>query len=93
MENGQGDMGVEGGGWDGWGDGTDMEPLPCVKQAARGKLLPSTGSSALCSVMTQRAGMREAQEGGDICIFAADSHCHIAETNTTLQSNYTLFFN
>ena len=70
MENGQGDMGVEGGGWDGWGDGTDMEPLPCVKQAARGKLLPSTGSSAQRSVMTQRRGMveggTEVQERWDI---------------------------
>ena len=32
---------------------------------------------------------REAEEGGDISIHIADSHCHIAETNTTLQSNYT----
>ena len=27
---------------------------------------------------------REAQEGGDICILVADSHCWMAETNTTL---------
>ena len=27
---------------------------------------------------------REAQEGGDICLFMADSHCFIAETNATL---------
>ena len=27
---------------------------------------------------------REAQEGGDICILGADSHCCTAETNTTL---------
>ena len=27
---------------------------------------------------------REAQEGGGICILTADSHCCIAETNTTL---------
>ena len=31
---------------------------------------------------------REAQEGGDICILMADSHCCMAETNATLQSNY-----
>ena len=27
---------------------------------------------------------REAQEGGDICIIMADSHCCTAETNTKL---------
>jgi len=27
---------------------------------------------------------KEAQEGGDICILMADSHCCIAETRTTL---------
>ena len=32
---------------------------------------------------------RRRQEGGDICIHIADSHCCTAETNTTLQSNYT----
>ena len=32
---------------------------------------------------------RQAQEGGDICVFMAGSHCQTAETNTTLQSNYT----
>ena len=30
----------------------------------------------------------EAQLGGDICIHIADSHCCIAETNTTLESNF-----
>ena len=27
-------------------------------------------------------GMRKAEEGGDICIHMADSHCCKAETNT-----------
>ena len=27
---------------------------------------------------------RQAQEGGDICVFMAGSHCQTAETNTTL---------
>ena len=27
---------------------------------------------------------KEVQEGGDICILMADSHCCMAETNTTL---------
>ena len=39
--------------------------------------------------MGGRRGGREVQERGDICMHTADSlHC-TAETNTTLQSNYT----
>ena len=38
-----------------------------------------TGSPTQCSVMTQMSGMgvggREAEEGGDICIFIAESCC------------------
>ena len=30
---------------------------------------------------------REVQEGGDIYVLIADSHCCIAETSTTLYSN------
>ena len=33
-------------------------------------------------------GGREVQEGGDMCILMADSHCCMAETNTTMESNY-----
>ena len=36
-----------------------------------------------------REGGREAQEGGDICICIADSLCYTAETNTTMENNYT----
>ena len=32
---------------------------------------------------------KEAQEGRDICISIADSHCCTAGTNTTLSGNYT----
>ena len=32
---------------------------------------------------------KEAQEGGDMCMYIANSLCCIAETNTILQSNYT----
>ena len=48
----------------------DIYILPCVKQTASGKLLPRTGSPALCSVMAFRGGMgrREAQVGEDTCI-------------------------
>ena len=28
-----------------------------------------------CSVMTWRVGLREAREGGDVCIIMASSHC------------------
>ena len=31
---------------------------------------------------------REVQEGTDICILVADSHCCVAEASTILQSNY-----
>ena len=34
-------------------------------------------------------GGREAQEGGDICIIMTDLHCCTAETNTTLESNFS----
>ena len=42
-----------------WESSTDINTLPCVKQKARGELLRSTGSSAQCSVMTQRHEMGE----------------------------------
>ena len=65
-----------------WESSADIYTRPCVQQIAGGKLLYSTGSSAQCSVMTNRGG-REAQEEGDICTHIADSlHC-TAETNTT----------
>ena len=32
---------------------------------------------------------KEAQEGGDICMYIANSLCCTAETNTILQRNYT----
>ena len=49
-----------------------MYTPPCVQQIAGGRLLCDKGSSAGCSVMTQRAGIgggdgREAPEGGAIC--------------------------
>ena len=63
-------------------------PLLSVKQIASGKLLKSTGNSALCSDGLQgwdwgRDG-REAQEGGDIWIQIADSPPCAAETHSTL---------
>ena len=49
--------------------------------------------SPQCPVMTYRGRVgvseREAQEGEDLCTHRSDSRCCIAETNTTLLSNYT----
>ena len=50
-----------------------------VKERANGKLLYDTESS----VTTWRGG-RAVQEGGDIGILMVESHCCMAETNTTL---------
>ena len=63
----------------------------CMCKLASENLLHSTGSSARCSVMTQRAGIgggREVQEGGGLFICMADSHCCTAETNTAVKNNY-----
>ena len=47
-------------------------------------------SSVLCDDLEGwDGGGRDAEEGGDICIHIADALCCTAETNTTLQSNYT----
>jgi len=67
---------------------TDICTVPYVKQVASGNPLYSTGSSALCSVMTWRGGMGW-QVGGSstreyICLHTADSLCCTAENNTTL---------
>ena len=62
--------------------------LPGVSEIVSRKLLYNTGSSDWCSVMTQRGRIgvdgRAAQGGGDIPVLIADSHCSMAETNTTL---------
>ena len=33
---------------------------------------------------------RDIQEGGDMCIYMADSLCRMAETSTELWNNFTL---
>ena len=38
----------------------------------------------LCDDLEERHGVEEAQEGGDICILLADSHCCTAQTYTAL---------
>ena len=60
------------------------------KQVASGKVLYRTGGFVQCSVVTWRGGGGgEVPEGRDICIQIAGSLCYTAESNTTLQSNYT----
>ena len=55
---------------------------------ASGKLLYNTGSTNQYSDnlegWDEGCGGREVQEEGDICISMADSHCCMAETNTSL---------
>jgi len=57
-----------------WEIRIDIYTLPCVKQTASGTLLYSTGSSAQCSVMTERSGIggeqgRLRREGTYVCIW------------------------
>ena len=57
----------------GGGEGSiDIHTFPSVKLRTRGKLLCSAGSSACCSVTTQKRGMgvggRLRREGIHVCI-------------------------
>ena len=54
-----------------------------------GKLLYSTGRSAQCDDLEgwDGGGVEGGSRGRDICIFMADSHCCMEESNTTLKSN------
>ena len=45
------------GSWDKLGDRDCIRTLPCTKEIPRKNLLSNTGSSAQCSVVTERAGM------------------------------------
>ena len=42
-----------------------------------------------CLSTQRKLRIKEAPEGRDICILLADSHCPIAESDTTLYSSYT----
>ena len=57
IENGHGDPTGEGEEGTEWESSADIYPLPRIRWTASGKLLYSTGSSALCSVTTPR-GLR-----------------------------------
>jgi len=61
-----------------WEVGTDVCAHPHVQQIASGNQVCSAGSSAQCSVVTQRGGREAHGEGGCIYIYMciADSiHC------------------
>ena len=58
--------------------------LSGVRWIAGEKLLPSTGSPVLCSVVTWGDGMGDAWEEHDVCIIMADFYYYTGETNTTL---------
>ena len=47
-------------------------------------------AQGLCSVLCGDRNGKEIQERGDIRVHMTDSLCSAAETNKTLQSNYTL---
>lgn len=50
-----------------------------------GSCCVGTGSWAWCSATTsRRGGSGEVQEGGDIGVLGADSHCCMAEANAIL---------
>ena len=75
--------------WEMW---VDVLALPCVKHIASGKQLYGTGGSARCSMVTWkgRVGEREGVPKDRGCMYTiADVLGGVAETNTTLQSNYT----
>ena len=77
-----------------WENTIDTDTLPCIKQRASGKLLYSTGSSAWCSVMTQRGG-----RGGEgrfkrreyMHTYTADSFGCTAETNMTFKDLHYIY--
>ena len=69
-----------------------MHVLPSAKPLAGGAPLCSTGNSAQCAVMPERAGMGDdavgwegnSRQRGYRYILRAGLHCCTAETNTTL---------
>lgn len=75
-----------------WETGPDIHTLTCIKQTAGGNPLCSTGSSAPCSLITQRGwdgGWEEGPRGWRYTLYIADSLGCTAQTSTTLYSNYT----
>ena len=85
------EKGPVGGVGDGGESGDWLPALLCIKQAAGGNLLISTGCSAWFPVMTQMGGIQGWEggpEGGCICIHIADSCTCAAETNNIVKQFY-----
>jgi len=86
------DTGPVGVRWDELKGRIDTYTLPCVKWIASGKLVHSAGTSAGALWWPRWVGWGEwgeAHQGAEICILTADWLGYTAETNTTVQSNYT----
>ena len=64
-------------------DNTESSP-GCSVMTQRGGIGGGIGEGVKDEGVGCRVRGREAQEGGNMCILTADSHCCTAETNTTL---------
>ena len=74
-----------------WASTTNTHTLACVKQTVSGKLLSNTGSPAWCFVMAERGEMGGGEEGSvqrDVDKITTEERCCMAETETTLYSNF-----
>lgn len=60
----------------------DMYTPRRIKQLVGSCLIAQGAQLSLCDDLEE--GGREAQEGWDVGILTADSHCYTAETSTTL---------
>ena len=72
-----------------WESNIEIQTLPCIKQIASGNLLYKYRdlNPVFCDNLEEWDGVRRGEGGsreGNSCIFMADSHCCMAETNTTL---------
>ena len=70
-----------------WETGIDIYMLLYIKQIISKDLQYSTGNSTQYSVTA--CTRKESKKRVDICICITDSLCYTAETNTTLQLDYT----
>ena len=78
--------------WEDLGDGTDTHTLLITIDTVYkrdNEWAPTLEPRELYSVLHGDLNGKEIQNRADICICMADSFCCTAETNTTLQSNYT----
>ena len=75
-----------------WENNIDILSRACVKWIDSGNMLGSIGSSARCSVMTERGGRSEWGRGsreGDICIHT--SNHNVVEQKLTRHGKATIY--